>query len=94
MMTQDGLLKSINDARALTRSYLTPRWASWHAQLRTMIELLDGVERRVRSSWPPLTSDAYADVRIGLYAIRNLEEIDNGQLSLPLCRLDNALKNR
>lgn len=94
MKTRDELLQTIDEARFLTRSYLTPRWASWHAPLRTMLEMLDAVEARVQTAWPPATPDAYDDVRIGLYAVRNLEEIAEGQLSLPLCRLDNTLKNR
>lgn len=85
-------MQAIEYVRARTQSYLVPQWASWGSPLKEMLELLDQVEARVRTGAP--AGAAYSDVRIGLYAVRNLEELDAGNLSLDICKLDNALKDR
>ena len=92
MRSQTELLQAIQYVRARTQSYLVPEWASWSSSLSEMLQLLDQVEARVRTGAP--AGEAYGDVRIGLYAVRNLEELDEGKLSLDICKLDNALKDR
>jgi hypothetical protein len=92
MRTQAELLQAIEYVRTRTRSYLGPQWASWSSPLNEMLELLDQVEARVRTG--AAAGAAYGDVRIGLYAVRNLEELEAGGLSLDICKLDNALKDR
>jgi hypothetical protein len=93
MKTRGEWLREIAGARARTEGYLTPEWTSWHAPLRSMVEMLDALDDRVRGS-EVLSPEQFGDVRVGLYAVRNLDELDGGKLSLVLCRLDNSLKNR
>jgi hypothetical protein len=45
------------------------------------------------TTWSP-AAGAFSNISIGLYAARELDEVDDGRLSLPLCRLNNALTNR
>lgn len=92
MRSQTELLQAIQYVRQRTQSYLAPQFASWSSPLGEMLQLLDQVEVRVQTGAP--AGAAYSDVRIGLYAVRNLEELDRGDLSLDICKLDNALKDR
>ena len=43
-------------------------------------------------TWPP-EYGAFDDINIGLYAVRELDEIDDGRLSDPVCKLDYTLKH-
>lgn len=93
MKSRDELLKSIGEALALLGTYLGPSWGSWQVSLQTATGMLEAIEARVRGDASP-SAHHYQDVRLGLYALRNLDEIDNGRLSLVLCMLDNMLKDR
>jgi hypothetical protein len=78
----------------MIRLYQAEKWADWRHALQDMITLLDDLEREVQAiGWPPATPGAFDDVKIGLYAIRNLDELDGGRLSCRLCRLDYDLKH-
>jgi hypothetical protein len=92
MRSQAELLQALQYVRERTQSYLVPEWASWSPSLNTMLKLLDEVEARLNTG--ALAGEPYSDIRIGLYAVRNLEELDEGKLSLDICKLDNTLKNR
>ena len=94
MKTQEELLQAISEVRAMIGTYHTDEWASWRSALEDITTLLDHLETRLQAGWPPATPDAFENVNIGLYAIRNLDELDGGRLSLKICSLDYALKRR
>ena len=92
MMSAEELLQAIAAARRETEGYLARETAaSWHDALQTMVGMIDAVEARIRRSGLPLTAQPET-IPIGVYAVRNLDELDGGALSLTLCRLHNAIK--
>jgi hypothetical protein len=93
MKTRNELLTAVASARTLAQSYLLGKGRFAHAQITTALGMLDDIEARIRSAQAP-AADVFTDVRLGLYAVRNLDEVDEGRLSLALCALDDALKDR
>lgn len=93
MKTQAEVLQKIDELRAMIAAYGADEWADWRAPLRDMTVLLGYLETRVRARWPPATPDPFQDERIGLYAIRNLNELDEARLANKICLLDYALKH-
>lgn len=93
MKTQEEVLQAIDELRAMIGTYETDEWRDWRHPLKDMRTLLGYLEARVRVGWPPVTPDAFQDERIGLYAIRNLNELDEARLADKICRLDYALKH-
>ena len=93
MKSKEEILHAIALASALARSTLA-QTAFVPGPIPTAIKMLDAIEERIRNTaWPP-RNGAFNDVSIGLYAVRNLEEIGKGSLSTALCVIDNALKDR
>ena len=94
MKTSEDVYQAIVELRAMIRLYQAEKWASWRSALQDMIALLDDLERKVQAvGWPPAAPKAFDDVNIGLYAIRNLDELDDGRLSSRVCSLDYDLKH-
>lgn len=94
LKSREEILEAIAAARTIMLSYLVrPELASFlGTRLPHVVEMLDAIEARVRATdWPPRTG-TFEDVRIGLYAVRELDEIDDHALSRPLYELDYALK--
>ena len=94
--TREDVDQAIAELRATIRSHEAGELSGLvRSSLQEMTKLLDYLERQVEAvGWPPATPGAYDNVRIGLYAVRNLDEFDDGRLSLRICILDNHLKGR
>ena len=95
LKTSEDVHQAIAELRATIRFYQAEsKWAAWRSALQDTIALLDCLERRMQAvGWPPAASGAFDDLKIGLYAIRNLEELDDGRLADRLCSLDYDLKH-
>jgi len=91
--SREEILNDIASVRAVARSYLGSEDAFLRPRIPFVIEMLDMIEARVQAmTWPP-EYGAFDDINIGLYAVRELDEIDDGRLSDPVCKLDYTLKH-
>ena len=95
MKTREDVHQAIAELRAMIRLYQADtKWAGWRSSLQDVIALLDYLEKRVQAvGWPSATPEAFDDVNIGLYAVRNLDELDDSRLANRLCSLDYNLKH-
>ena len=91
-MTRDELLQAIVSARTFAQSYLAGGDGYLLVRTPKVVAMLDIMEARVRASPQMPEPDAFDDVPLGLYAVRELEELDGARLTKVLCRLNLALK--
>jgi hypothetical protein len=96
MKSRDELLESLASARSLAQSYLSWGNANLHAYLSPRIPkvvlMLDMMEARVRAEPEMLEPSAFDDIPLGLYAVRELDQIDGDKLATALCHIQHALK--
>jgi hypothetical protein len=91
--SREAVLNDIAAVRAVAQSYLGSDDPFLRPRMPFVVQMLDEIEARVKAmTWPP-EHGAFNDIRIGLYAVRELDEIDAGRLSDPLCNLDDMLKH-
>jgi hypothetical protein len=94
-MSRDELLDAIASARSLAQSYVNFGTANQQAYLARrvpgVVAMLDKMEERVRASAVMLEPEAFDDIPLGLYAVRELEDVDM-HLSKVLCHIQYALK--
>ena len=97
-MSREELLESIASARALAQSYLSRddlRLRSYMStRIPNIVKMLDMMEVRVSASPEMLQPNAFDDIPLGLYAVREFDQIDGDRLTLALCRVQHALKHR
>ena len=94
MKSREALLQSIASARTFTQSYVGSADPYLLHRIPMVIKMLDMMEERIRASTEVPGPDAFDDIRLGLYAVRELDEIDNHRLSNVLCSVDHLLKHR
>jgi hypothetical protein len=94
MNTREELLEAIAAARALAQSYLVNADAFLLHRIPDVVRMLDMMEERVRATPAMPGPDAFDDIPLGLYAVRELDEIDDHRLSTVLCNIPYSLKHR
>jgi hypothetical protein len=95
MNSREELLEAIAAARTLAQSYLVNADAFLLARIPDVVRMLDMMEERVRATPDMPEPDAFDDIPLGLYAVRELDEIDDDhRLSTVLCNIPYSLKHR
>ncbi|MBF0492202.1 MAG: hypothetical protein HQM15_05425 [Deltaproteobacteria bacterium] len=83
--TLQEILLEIDKVRAKVQTQLA-RFPDFHA-LQTTLDGLDAYETAVHDQWP-LSDQFQNKVTLGVFAARNLDEIDNGMLTRAISSLD------
>ena len=89
MKDRGEMLRDIEDAKSLTIGYL--KTYPGNSSLEWVSQELDRLSRLVQTSWP-LSQVDRDTIYLGVYAARNLDELDNAKLAVKLSHIDADLK--
>ena len=89
MKTREEVLRDIEDAKTLTGEYL--KTYTGDPSLAWVSGELNRLAALVQKTWPLSKADRDT-IYLGVYAAKNLDELDNAKLAIKLSHIDADLK--